>query len=87
MLRSLIAGLALFVVLTFPDQLPGSLGVGPTLAKPLGVVIVISWLFAIVGDRQRVIPFLPRDSPVLTSHCSRSWSGRSRPRSGRWIEA
>ena len=43
-LRSLIAGLALFVVLTFPDQLPGALGVGSTLAKPLGVVILISWL-------------------------------------------
>ena len=65
-LRSLIAGLALFVVLTFPDQLPGALGVGATLAKPLGVVIVISWLLTIVGDREREIPFLPRDAPVLT---------------------
>jgi len=65
--RSLIAGLALFIMLTFPDQLPGSLGVGPTLAKPLGIVIVISWVFAIAGDRQRVIPFLPRDSPAVTS--------------------
>jgi O-antigen ligase len=64
--RSLIAGLALFVVLTFPDQIPGALGVGPTLAKPLGIVIVISWLLTIAGDRDRTIPFLPRDAPVLT---------------------
>jgi hypothetical protein len=65
-LRSLIAGLALFVVLTFPDQLPGALGVGSTLAKPLGVVILISWLVTIVGDRERAVPFLPREAPVLT---------------------
>jgi O-antigen ligase len=65
-LRSLIAGLALFVVLTFPDQLPGALGVGSTLAKPLGVVILISWLLTIVADREQAIPFLPRDAPVLT---------------------
>jgi O-antigen ligase len=65
-LRSLIAGLALFVVLTFPDQLPGALGVGSTLAKPLGVVILISWLLTIVGDRERLVPFLPREAPVLT---------------------
>jgi O-antigen ligase len=64
--RSLIAGLALFVVLTFPDQLPGALGVGPTLAKPLGVVILISWLLTIVGDTDKTVPFLPRDAPVLT---------------------
>jgi O-antigen ligase len=65
-LRSLIAGLALFVVLTFPDQLPGALGVGSTLAKPLGVVIVVSWLLTIIADRERAIPFLPREAPVLT---------------------
>jgi O-antigen ligase len=64
--RSLLAGLALFVVLTFPDQLPGALDVGPTLAKPFGVVILISWLLTILGDREREIPFLPRDAPVLT---------------------
>ena len=51
--RSLLAGLALFIVLTFPDQLPGALDVGPTLAKPLGIVILISWLLTIVGDRER----------------------------------
>jgi O-antigen ligase len=53
-------------VLTFPDQLPGALGVGSTLAKPLGVVILISWLLTIVADREQAIPFLPRDAPVLT---------------------
>lgn len=65
-LRSLIVGLALFVVLTFPDQLPGALGVGSTLAKPLGVVILISWLFTIAADRERAVPFLPREAPFLT---------------------
>jgi O-antigen ligase len=64
--RSLLVGLALFIVLTFPDQLPGALNIGPTLAKPFGVVILISWLLTIVGDRERDVPFLPRDAPVLT---------------------
>ena len=66
-LRSLLAGLALFIVLTFPEQLPGALGIGPTLAKPLGIVLVLSWLLLIAADRDHAIPFLPRDSPVLTS--------------------
>lgn len=64
--RSLLAGLALFVILTFPGELPGALGAGPTLAKPLGVVIVVSWLLLIAGDRERQVPFLPRDAPVLS---------------------
>jgi O-antigen ligase len=65
-LRSLLAGLALFIALTFPDQLPGALGIGATLAKPLGFVLVISWLLMIAADRERRIPFLPRDAPVLS---------------------
>jgi putative inorganic carbon (HCO3(-)) transporter len=65
-LRSLLYGLALFVVLTFPDQLPGALGIGSTLAKPLGIVILLSWLLTIAGDREQLIPFLPRDAPALT---------------------
>jgi O-antigen ligase len=64
--KSLLGGLALFAVLTFPDRLPGALGIGPTLAKPLGIVILISWLLTIAGDRERQIPFLPRDAPLLT---------------------
>jgi O-antigen ligase len=65
--RSLLAGVALFVVLTFPETLPGSLGVGPTLAKPLGLVLFASWLFLILSDRDHVVPFLPRDAPLLTA--------------------
>jgi O-antigen ligase len=74
--RSLLAGLAIFVILTFPEALPGSLGVGPTLAKPLGVIVFVSWLMLILGDRDRAIPFLPRDAPVLTSLllCFLLWS-------------
>ena len=64
--RSLLAGLALFVVLTFPEQLPGALGVGSTLAKPLGLLLIASWLLVIVADRDRQVPFLPRDAPVVT---------------------
>lgn len=64
--RSLIAGLALFIVLTFPDRLPGALGIGSTLAKPLGVLLLLAWALVIVSDRGREVPFLPRDAPVLT---------------------
>jgi O-antigen ligase len=66
-LRSLLAGMALFVVLTFPDQLPGVLGAGPTLAKPLGLVIVASWLLVVLSDTERQVPFLPRDAPLVTA--------------------
>jgi O-Antigen ligase len=64
--RSVLAGVALFVVLTFPEQLPGALGVGSTLAKPLGLLLIASWLLVIVGDRERQVPFLPRDAPTVT---------------------
>jgi O-antigen ligase len=60
----LVAGVAIFTVLTFPEHLPGSLGAGLTLAKPVGVVLVVSWLLALAKDRQR-IPFLFRDQPLL----------------------
>jgi O-antigen ligase len=64
--RSLLAGVALFVVLTFPEALPGSLGVGPTLAKPLGLLLFVSWFLLMLADRDHAVPFLPRDAPLLT---------------------
>ena len=64
--NSLLTGLALFIVLTFPEALPGTLGVGPTLAKPLGVVLLLSWVLVLIADRERTTPFLPRDAPILT---------------------
>jgi O-antigen ligase len=61
MVRSLLAGLVLFTVATFPNNLPHGLGAGSTLAKPLGLVLVLSWLLALLQDRDR--PFLLRDAP------------------------
>ena len=60
----LIAGVAIFVVLTFPEHLPGSLGAGQTLAKPVGLVLIVSWLLSLAGQRERV-PLLFRDQPLL----------------------
>jgi O-antigen ligase len=63
--RWLLAGTLLFVFLTFPAQLPGSIGVGATLAKPLGIVLVLSWLMALLSDPRR--PILFRDNPLLAA--------------------
>ncbi len=60
----LVAGVAVFTVLTFPEHLPGSLGAGLTLAKPVGVVLIVSWLLSLASERDR-IPFLFRDQPLL----------------------
>ncbi|MFL5960992.1 MAG: O-antigen ligase family protein [Gaiellaceae bacterium] len=54
---------ALFVVLTFPEHLPGSLGVGLTLAKPVGATIALAWLGLVVARRN--VALLPRDGPTL----------------------
>jgi O-antigen ligase len=56
--------LGLFILLTFPEHLPGSLGVGATLAKPVGAMVAVAWLARAVGRRGEV-PLLPRDRPVL----------------------
>lgn len=56
--------LAFLILLTFPEHLPGSLGVGATLAKPVGAMVAVAWLFRAVGRRGDV-PLLPRDRPVL----------------------
>lgn len=55
---------AVFVVMTFPEHLPGSLGVGATLAKPVGAVIALAWAGSVATRRGRV-PLLARDRPAL----------------------
>lgn len=55
---------AIFAVLTFPEHLPGSLGVGATLAKPVGAVIFGGWALLVI--RRRGAPgLLPRERPGL----------------------
>jgi len=59
-----VALLAVYTVLTFPARLP--LGVGTaTVAKPLGVLLVLSWLLYL--GRNSDAPLLPRDHPLLTA--------------------
>lgn len=55
---------AAFVVLTFPEHLPGSLGAGATLAKPMGALIMVAWVGAVL-TRNRAL--LPRAHPLLFS--------------------
>ena len=63
-LRRLPLAVGIFVILTFPEHLPGSLGVGATVAKPFGVILAVAWLAAIV-ERRGAIRLLPRDHPAL----------------------
>ena len=60
--NSLVWLLAAFTVLTFPEQLPLGFASG-TVAKPLGLLLVVSWALHLV--RNRDAPFLPRDQPLL----------------------
>jgi O-antigen ligase len=62
----LVAGVAIFTVLTFPENLPGSLGAGATLAKPVGVVLIVSWLLSLASERTRS-RLLFRDQPLLSA--------------------
>lgn len=55
---------AAFIVLTFPENLPGSLGAGATLAKPVGVLILVAWAGAVL-TRNGNLPLLPRGQPLL----------------------
>jgi putative inorganic carbon (HCO3(-)) transporter len=57
---------AAFIVLTFPAHLPGSLGTGATLAKPVGALLVLAWGGAVL-TRRAALPLLPRVQPVLFS--------------------
>jgi O-antigen ligase len=57
---------AAFIVLTFPEHLPGSFGAGATLAKPVGALLVLAWGGAVL-TRRAAIPLLPRVQPLLFS--------------------
>ena len=61
--RNLLAGLVIFTILTFPEQLPGVPGV--SLAKPVGALIAFVWVLTMLEHRE--LPFLPRDEPLLSS--------------------
>jgi O-antigen ligase len=58
--------IAIFLVLTFPAHLPGSLGAGATLAKPVGALLVVAWLAAVLTQRAS-LPLLPQVQPLLFS--------------------
>lgn len=58
--------IAVFVVLIFPEHLPGTLGAGSTLAKPVGALIVVAWGAAVLA-RRALVPLLPRAQPLLFS--------------------
>jgi O-antigen ligase len=60
----LALGVAVFAAVTFPESLPGSLGAGATLAKPLGVVLAFAWI-ATVAARRGDVRLLARDQPVV----------------------
>jgi O-antigen ligase len=57
---------AAFIVLTFPAHLPGSLGAGATLAKPVGALLVLAWGAAVL-TRRAPLPLLPQARPLLFS--------------------
>lgn len=60
----LALAVAAFIVLTFPDHLPGSLGAGATLAKPVGALLVLAWGATVLTRRARV-PLLPVSRPAV----------------------
>lgn len=55
---------AVFVALTFPEHLPGSLGAGATIAKPVGALIMVAWAGAVLTRSGR-LPLLPRGQPLF----------------------
>lgn len=52
-----------FTVLTFPAHLPGSIGAGATLAKPVGALLILAW--AVNALQHGSLRLLPRDHPSL----------------------
>ncbi len=59
------AGVVAFTILTFPEHLPGSIGAGATVAKPLGLVLAASW-GALVIAKRGALRLLPRDHPAIS---------------------
>jgi O-antigen ligase len=62
-LSNLLAGVAIFTVLTFPESLP-DFASASTVAKPAGIVLGFSWVLLTLSRRGDV-PLLARDEPVL----------------------
>jgi len=62
--QNLSAGLAMFTVLTFLEQIPTVSSAGLTLAKLGGGVLAIAWLLAVAKPASGV-PFLGQRHPVL----------------------
>jgi len=60
----LTLGVAVFTILTFPEFLPGVLGAGATVAKPLGLVLAVAWVVTLAA-RNRPVQLLTRDHPAL----------------------
>lgn len=60
----LALAVAAFIVLTFPEHLPGSFGAGATLAKPVGALLVVAWGATVLTRRVR-LPMLPQSRPLL----------------------
>ena len=60
----LALAVAAFIVLTFPEHLPGSLGAGATLAKPVGALLVLAWGASVLTHRLS-LPMLPQSRPLL----------------------
>lgn len=60
----LALAVAAFIVLTFPEHLPGSFGGGATLAKPVGALLVLGW-GATVLTRGLRLPVLSKSRPLL----------------------
>jgi O-antigen ligase len=65
LLERLVPALVLFTVVTFPNNLPTPIGIA-TLAKPLGLILTMAWLLALVTRGHRM-PFLARDRPILSA--------------------
>jgi putative inorganic carbon (hco3(-)) transporter len=55
---------AVFVLVTFPENLPGALGGVATVAKPVGAVLAVAWLGYAAARSGRVV-LLPRQDPAL----------------------
>jgi O-antigen ligase len=60
----LALAVAAFIVLTFPEHLPGSFGAGATLAKPVGALLVLGWGATVLTRRLR-LPVLSKSRPLL----------------------
>jgi O-antigen ligase len=62
-LKRLLVGVVLFTIITFPSSLPSSFGIA-TLAKPLGLLLLFSWVLLLAARRQDVSSLI-RDHWVL----------------------